>query len=201
MASLSGAELKVLLYVIRRTFGFKKDFDNISLAQICKGIKTRDGEVLDSGTGLSLSTVQTAIKGLIEKNCVVSKRNKSKEKGDEPTTFSLNLLPYTENRQGRIPKIGNGGYRKSVTQETALQQTDLQNRNSNSKLSKNESNSNKRDKEFSAIGELLKQKSHKRSINVKDLPQALKVAVREISEEFGDRNNLRSNLVRIGRLI
>jgi len=98
MPHLSGAELKVLLYVIRRTFGFKKDADNISLAQICRGIRTREGEVLDHGTGLSLSSVQIAIKGLVDKHCVVSKRNRSKERGDEPTTFSLNLLPYTGNR-------------------------------------------------------------------------------------------------------
>jgi Bacteriophage replication protein O len=63
MSHLSGAELKVLLYIIRRTFGFKKDSDNISLRQICNGIKTREGEVLDKGTGLSLSTVQIALKG------------------------------------------------------------------------------------------------------------------------------------------
>jgi Bacteriophage replication protein O len=123
MAYLSGAELKVLLYIIRRTFGFKKDSDHISLRQICSGIKTREGEVLDKGTGLSLSTVQIALKGLLEKNCVITERNRSKEKGDEPTTYSLNMLPYTENRQGGIPKIGKGGYRKSVTQETDKQQT------------------------------------------------------------------------------
>jgi hypothetical protein len=107
MAYLSGAELKVLLYIIRRTFGFKKDSDHISLRQICNGIKTREGEVLDKGTGLSLSTVQIALKGLLEKNCVLTARNRSQEKGDEPTTYSLKMLPYTENRQG--------GYRKSVT--------------------------------------------------------------------------------------
>jgi Bacteriophage replication protein O len=89
MAHLSGAELKVLLYIIRRTFGFKKDADNISLNQICNGISTREGGVLDSGTGLSLSTVQIALKGLIEKNCVITARNRSKEKGDEPTTYSF----------------------------------------------------------------------------------------------------------------
>ena len=35
---LSGAEVKVLLYICRRTFGFKKDADAISLAQITGGI-------------------------------------------------------------------------------------------------------------------------------------------------------------------
>jgi len=114
----------VLLYIIRRTFGFKKDSDNISLRQICNGIKTREGDVLDKGTGLSLSTVQIALKGLLAKNCVLTAKNRSQEKGDEPTTYSLNMLPYTENRQGGIPKIGRGGYRKSVTQQTDKQQTD-----------------------------------------------------------------------------
>ena len=33
------------------------------------------------------------------------------------------MLLHTENRQGGIPKIGKGGYRKSVTQKTDRQQT------------------------------------------------------------------------------
>src|SRR5205807_6948178 len=89
MSHLSGAELKVLLYIIRRTFGFKKDVDNISLNQICKGIITRDGEVLDKGTGLSQQAVITALKGLVEKNAIVAKRRSSKQRGYESTTYSL----------------------------------------------------------------------------------------------------------------
>ena len=44
---LSGAELKVLMYIIRRTFGFKKQSDDISLAQLVKGIRTKDGKIFD----------------------------------------------------------------------------------------------------------------------------------------------------------
>jgi hypothetical protein len=40
MADLTGAELKVLLYICRRTFGFKKESDTISLHQIAEGIVT-----------------------------------------------------------------------------------------------------------------------------------------------------------------
>jgi hypothetical protein len=43
MADLSGAELKVVLYVARRTFGFGKESDNISLSQMAQGITKRDG--------------------------------------------------------------------------------------------------------------------------------------------------------------
>jgi len=121
---LSGAELKVLLYIIRRTFGFKKDSDEISFNQICKGITKKDGEILDQGTGLSSSTAQAAIKGLIEKNLIVATRRMSQERGNEPTIYSLNLTgPYVENRHSPSPKIDKGLYRKSPTQNTDIQET------------------------------------------------------------------------------
>jgi hypothetical protein len=127
LARLSGAELKVVLYIIRRTFGFKKEADNISLNQICKGISTKDGRVLDHGTGLSQSTVLTAVKGLLEKEVIVATRRSSLERGNEPTTYSLNLAhPFTENRGRGGTKIEEGLPRKSGTQQTVLQETDKQ---------------------------------------------------------------------------
>jgi hypothetical protein len=58
MSHLSGGELKVLLYICRRTFDFRKDRDSISLTQISKGITTKAGRALDQGTGLSKRQVQ-----------------------------------------------------------------------------------------------------------------------------------------------
>src|ERR1051325_9923519 len=43
MHDLSGAEFKVLCYIARRTYGFHRIEDSISLKQICHGILTRDG--------------------------------------------------------------------------------------------------------------------------------------------------------------
>ncbi len=132
---LSGAEMKVLLYIIRRTFGFKKNSDDISFSQICNGITTRDGKVLDRGTGLSQSTAQIAIRGLEEKRIITATRRSSAERGNEPTTYSLNFVaPSVENRQRGDTKIGIGGdqeigiplYRKSATQETVEQETVIQ---------------------------------------------------------------------------
>jgi Bacteriophage replication protein O len=197
MAHLSGAELKVLLYIIRRTFGFKKDSDNISLKQICTGITTREGEVLDKGTGLSLSTVQIALKGLIGKNCVLTARNRSKEKGDEATTYSLNILPYTDYRQGGIPKIGNGGYRKSVTQQTDIQQTDLQHRNSNSKSYISGSKYIKTNAGFQPMESLLESRTLRKGSGPVKIPDAIKSAIDDISREFGDKRNFRSNLTQV----
>ncbi len=64
LPDLSEAELKVLLYIVRRTFGFKKDADTISLRQLSSGITTKEGRVLDRGTGLSKSGVTKALASL-----------------------------------------------------------------------------------------------------------------------------------------
>jgi hypothetical protein len=131
LPDLSGAELKVLLYIIRRTFGFKKDSDNISLNQLLHGITTRAGERLDRGTGLSRSTLVAALKGLAEKNLIIVEQRSSAEKGNEATNYRLNLLYHP--RSKIIP--GESEYRtrlvrKSNPQETARHQTDIHLRNS-----------------------------------------------------------------------
>ena len=51
MVELSRAELKVLLYIIRRTFGFKRDSDTISLSQMLGGLKTSDGRQRTMASG------------------------------------------------------------------------------------------------------------------------------------------------------
>jgi phage replication O-like protein O len=201
MSHLSGAELKVLLYIIRRTFGFKKDVDNISLNQICKGITTRDGEVLDKGTGLSQQSVITALKGLLEKNAIVAKRRSSKEKGYESTTYSLHLIPFSNNLMTPSPKMREALLQKVEIQETVIQQTDLQHRNSNSKLLSNGSNRNKEHTEFKTMGDLLKNKFTKKTIDLTEIPDSLKVTIDEISSEFGEKRNLRSNLTHVVRIL
>jgi DNA-binding transcriptional ArsR family regulator len=126
MPICSGAEFKVLAYIVRRTFGFKKESDAISLKQMIEGITTRDGKVLDRGTGLSKPTVAAAVKGLVEKGIIDVERNRSKEKGDEPTTYRLRFevqYPVLKNRTRGGKKNGQGGVKKSNTQTTVLQTT------------------------------------------------------------------------------
>jgi DNA-binding transcriptional regulator YiaG len=88
---LNGSELKVLLYIIRRTLGFKKSRDDISLRQLVDGITTRDGRILDEGTGLSMPSVVSAVQSLVDKQIVTARRNSSPERGHEATTYALNL--------------------------------------------------------------------------------------------------------------
>jgi hypothetical protein len=97
MADLSGAELKVLLYVARRTYGFGKESDNISLNQMAEGIKRRDGSILDHGTGLSRSGVKSACNGLIQRGLLVRVNNRSPGGLEcEESTYRLNLFAAPE---------------------------------------------------------------------------------------------------------
>jgi hypothetical protein len=64
MYFLKGSELKIALYIVRRTIGFGKERDRIALDQFCHGIKTRNGRQLDRGTGLSRRAAQQALDGL-----------------------------------------------------------------------------------------------------------------------------------------
>jgi hypothetical protein len=134
LPDLSGAELKVLLYIIRRTFGFKKESDNISLNQLLHGITTREDVVLDRGTGLSKKTLLDTIRNLIEKNLIISERRRSKEKGDEPTTYRLNIIGETAentNTPRGVKSTPGGGVKSTphpsdknyTTQETVIQET------------------------------------------------------------------------------
>src|SRR3954467_11689691 len=88
---LDNAELRVLLYIIRRTYGFKRSTDDIAISQMVDGIRKKDGTILDRGTGMSKGSVTRGLRGLLEKGVIVARRNTSKERGFEPTTYALKL--------------------------------------------------------------------------------------------------------------
>jgi len=98
MPYLTGAELKVLLYIIRRTFGFSKKEDAIGLDQFCNGIvvkERRNGVVvgerrLDFGTALKRSTVLDALRSLREKNLIIAVPQFDDEGRSLPTAYRLN---------------------------------------------------------------------------------------------------------------
>lgn len=139
LVELSGAELKVLLYIIRRTFGFKKESDAISLNQMLRGITTREGQTLDRGSGLSKPTLLAALRSLIERGIVVVQRRRSQERGDEATVYRLRMKGEPEPEPGPQDKDTNrphrggkktlpGGWSKKLTtQDTVEQDTDISN--------------------------------------------------------------------------
>lgn len=74
MARLTGSEFKIILYIARRTYGFGKESDSVSINQISRGIRRRDGEWLDRGTGLSRSGVKAACATLVATGLLIKTR-------------------------------------------------------------------------------------------------------------------------------
>jgi hypothetical protein len=89
MPYLTESELKVLLYICRRTFGFKKDADAISVEQMEKGIIRKDGRRLDYGTGLARKSVQRGIAGLIDRGLIIQVRTHDAAGRDQAPIYAL----------------------------------------------------------------------------------------------------------------
>jgi hypothetical protein len=133
----------VLLYICRRTFGFKKESDSISLSQIAHGIITRAGRVLDGGTGLSKRHVINALKVLEKKNIITVTRTVDEAGLNSTNTYSLNIRALesgvgTKSPQGVVNPSSPGSSEKSTPrvvnssspttnreQETVIQETDI----------------------------------------------------------------------------
>ena len=89
---LCESELKVLLYIIRRTSGFNKTTDRISLTQFLAGIVTRDGRVLDRGCGIrDRATVIRALQSLARMG-IITRHAGLRVRGKQYTTgYSLRI--------------------------------------------------------------------------------------------------------------
>lgn len=128
---LSGSELRVVLYVCRRTYGFGKLEDRISLKQMSEGIKRKDGSVLDQGAGLSKSAAAEACKSLEQKRVLNRSQQSAEGKGDTATAYSLNLdrRPGGGGREGvqksdtGCPETGHAPVQNLDTQNTEVQNT------------------------------------------------------------------------------
>jgi hypothetical protein len=110
MPFLSPTEWKVCSYIVRRTFGWKKASDRISLEQICHGIVRRDGSRLDYGTQLDRKTAIKALRGLEAKGVIVAQRNYSDARGYEATSYGLRFRGQSPSRTlgEKIPQGSEG---------------------------------------------------------------------------------------------
>lgn len=139
MATLSGAEVKVMMYIFRRTYGFKKSFDAISYNQFLRGV----GE-LDQGAGVSRSQLNHALKALELRGLIF--RHSTNKADRTATIYELNidgeshwpseikpkasaktaLAPSAKNDLAPSAKNDLALVRKSAQQETESQETEDQ---------------------------------------------------------------------------
>ena len=111
---LNGGEVKALLYIIRRTFGFKKERDNISLSQMLNGIVRRNGERLDNGAGLSKPSLCRALNGLVEKQVILATRQFDFNGSNLATCYQLNMRGRVE-AETLGKKMRQGGLSHNLT--------------------------------------------------------------------------------------
>jgi len=98
--ALSPVEQKVLDYILRHTWGYKKSADAIAHSQFMYGITKRDGTIVDTGTGIkNKKTIRKALKGLEQKGFI-----QSKPVIGEQTIYELTINPSQE--MAPVPKVG-----------------------------------------------------------------------------------------------
>jgi transcription initiation factor IIE alpha subunit len=91
MPTLGLSELRVLLFLIRCTYGSRRLTAEISLRQMLEGVYDADGYVLAPGVGLSKATVCRALSVLRQRKIIVAQRRRSEDQGNEPTSYRLNM--------------------------------------------------------------------------------------------------------------
>jgi hypothetical protein len=220
MPQLTDAELRVLLYIIRRTFGFKREADAISLSQMVSGIITRDGRVLDSGTGLAKSTVARGLAGLRAKGVILAERNASAERGDEPTTYRLRFRADSAEEKAvadpvsrwrdtpRVSPAGQAVSRQRDTQQTAEQKTDFESSNGHTLVENDASHDLKRriqpDRSVTETDQTGSTGLQPLAVAIQRRPQsgggadraAIAAAMARLSDELGDRASAKASLTR-----
>ena len=204
LPQLVGAELKALLYIIRRTFGFKKSSDPISFNQFLRGIRTRSGEQLDGGCGIrNRTTLSNALKSLERKGVIQSEKGIDALGDNATTTYRLRFRDGIAIYHGVVRKTDHGSpvssppvVREADRQERALQETEI-----------HPSKSRKADagrREPESIRETLaRRRVHRptgsRRAEVSDR-EILTSCVEEIARELRDQASLRSTVTRLQRL-
>jgi len=110
---LDKAPLKVLLYIVRRTCGFRKLADAISLNQFQHGIVTRDGRHLDKGCGVTNRTNLLRALDDLEARGLIAHQDTTHADGGNATTIYYLLGPGqgggAVSAPPPVPQDGRGG--------------------------------------------------------------------------------------------
>ena len=121
MSVLTGAELKALLYIIRHTWGYNKTDDTISYPQFMSGITSRQGDIVDYGTGLSRNQTIRALKRLKEYGLIEVEGQIGKAK-----TYRLRYRDPIPEMRPTHTKNETGGYTKNETHNNRLPIVNIQ---------------------------------------------------------------------------
>jgi hypothetical protein len=91
MQDLGLSELRALLYIFRRTFGFQQDGAEIRLQDFLDGRRAADGRRLDRGAGVAASSLTGALGRLEQQGLIFRHAQRDAARGNLPTYYELNI--------------------------------------------------------------------------------------------------------------
>jgi len=101
LPALPEGELRAFLYLVRRTWGYKRPRDHVSLSQFLSGVRTRDGTIADRGCGIkSRDTLLAALRALEARGAI------SIARGVKGATHAYTILlpaPFGDGTEGPVP--------------------------------------------------------------------------------------------------
>jgi hypothetical protein len=107
------AELKVLLYVLRHTWGYQ-EYDQakrITLDEFSHGRKRRDGSRIDAGTGLSPHGVKAGVRAAVAHGFLI-RESDGRDAARSSHIYRLSMRPVVAGAEGTqsLPPDSEGGY-------------------------------------------------------------------------------------------
>jgi hypothetical protein len=93
------SEMKVLLYVLRHTWGFQDESKKITLDEFQHGRKNKDGGRLDAGCNMSINAIKSGIKSAIAHGYLQVDTNSS-DKARIKKTYSIIYMPVDTSESG-----------------------------------------------------------------------------------------------------
>lgn len=91
MPTLGLAEMRVLLSIIRCTYGSRRLAAEISLRQMLEGVVDAEGYQQAPAVGLSKATLCRALASLRRRKIILAERRRSEDLGNEATSYRLNM--------------------------------------------------------------------------------------------------------------
>jgi len=198
------AELKVVQYILRHTWGYQEYSikKHITIDEFIRGRKRKDGSRMDQGTGLSEMSVRNGIAKALEHGFIeaivddsdkarVKKYYALKMQKDEP--YEKDAYEEVQSLESGVQSLDPKGTSFRPRSEKDTLERNVYIRNSRSKLQRKISKEKQGYQSFQAVGDLLKQKTEEQGREVQHLPESMEASIDDISTEFHDAGNRRSN--------
>lgn len=198
------AELKVVQYILRHTWGYQEYGikKHITIDEFIRGRKRKDGSRMDSGTGLSEMSVRNGITKALEHGfieAIVDDSDKARVKKyyslkmQKDESYEKDSYEEVQTLESGVQSLDPRGTSFRPRSEKETLERNLYTRNSKIKIQRNVSKEQQGYQSFQAIGDLLKQKTEQQGRKVQHLPESIEAGIDEISENFNDTSNRRSN--------